>query len=166
MGLEIERRFLVQGNQWKDIALTGQHLRQGYLSTEKDGWAVRIRIWESKQAWLTIKKPVKDFSNQEFEYSIPLEDAELIWNLISRKVIKTRYQLNIQGGDWIVDCFEERNSPLIIAEVELQSAESSIEVPKWCFKEITGNYQWSNAGLANMPFASWPESERLSHHLG
>ena len=155
MALEFERRFLVQKEDWKELAKQGQHLRQGYISSTFDGWTVRIRILAKKQAWITLKSPAKGISNYEYEYLVPLDDAEEIWELVPHKVIKTRYELNLSGGEWIVDCFEGKNSPLVLAEVELSSNDEIVEKPSWCGEELTGRYQWSNAALAQNPISNW-----------
>ena len=158
MALEIERRFLVKGEGWRQFAKPGKNLQQGYLVTSDESWTVRIRIFEKEKAWLTLKKPSEIGINHEFEYLIPLNDAESLWELTPHKITKTRYELTIHGGSWIVDCFEGSNSPLVLAEVEITSLQEIISQPDWCFKEVTGEYQWSNAGLAQNPISNWPKN--------
>ena len=165
MALEIERRFLVQGNTWQDIALSPQYFRQGYLATSIENWTIRIRIHEQKKAWLTLKSPAKGISSHEFEYLIPLNDAESIWKLTPHKLTKFRYQLNLDSGKWIIDCFDKSNSPLVIAEVELTSIDEQIDIPTWCYQEITSNKEFSNAALALNPISNWPKESRLAIHL-
>ncbi len=160
MGLEIERRFLVTGNAWRAFAASSKVLRQGYLATSKKGFTVRVRILSDIKAWLTLKTPSKGIAVHEFEYMIPLMDAQNIWNLTSHRVYKKRYKLSLRGGDWIVDCFEEKNAPLVLAEVELSSINDPLEIPAWCWHEVTGQSQWSNASLAQMPIAEWTTEKK------
>ena len=86
MGIEIERRFLVKGDSWRTIAGPGHEIRQGYISSTISEWTTRIRILNQEKAWLTIKRPAKHMANHEFEFSIPLEDAESLWNLVNYKI--------------------------------------------------------------------------------
>ena len=155
MALEIERRFLVAGEEWKISASNSQHLRQGYLASSKEGWTVRVRILREQTAWLTLKAPAGGISRHEFEYLIPLADAESLWERAPYKLSKTRYPLNINGNDWVIDCFKARNYPLIIAEIELTSPEQHFERPTWCYQEITSSQKLSNAALAQTPISEW-----------
>ena len=161
MALEIERRFLVKGNEWRNISCNAQYLRQGYLTTSIKNWTVRIRIEEEEKAWLTLKFPAQRISRHEFEYLIPVKDAQEIWKKTPHKIFKTRYKLNLEEGDWIIDCFEENNSPLVIAEVELISADQEVKVPHWCLHEITHNNQLTNAALAQKPISHWPREDLM-----
>ena len=165
MALEIERRFLVQGEDWRKYTRKKQSLRQGYLVTKVEGWTVRIRISGTQNAWLTLKYPANGITRNEFEYLIPISDAESIWELIPYKLKKDRYELELHGGDWIVDCFEENNHPLVIAEVELPSTETIVTKPEWCRKEITNEHHWSNASLAKNPISKWPMETLRAHGL-
>ena len=165
MALEIERRFLVTGKEWEPIANNPQHFRQAYLIAVNEGWTVRVRIHEKEKAWLTLKSRAGDNSNNEFEYQIPLEDAESLWELAPHKLTKTRFTLNLEGGDWIVDCFEEGNAPLVIAEVELSTQGQKISKPTWCSQEITNNKKLSNAALAQRPICEWPAESLLSINI-
>ena len=165
MAIEIERRFLVKGDKWKDLAQRPQYLRQGYLATSIEKWTIRIRILETTKAWITLKAPAKGISMYEFEYSIPLDDAESMWKLIPYQITKTRYQLNLDDGVWIIDCVDKANSPLVIAEVELASSDEKIQIPNWCYQEITSNKELSNAALALNPISTWSEGSRRAIHL-
>ncbi len=165
MALEIERRFLVKGEEWKAIAKNRHALRQGYLVNNIQGWIVRMRIVDQKKAWLTLKTKAEGIANHEFEYMIPLKDAESLLEFAPHKIIKTRYELNFEGGEWVIDCFEDNNSPLVIAEVELASSEDQIHIPTWCYQEITSNKQLSNAALAKDPISNWSNEKRLATNL-
>ena len=165
MALEIERRFLVKGNEWRNISLNKQHLRQGYLTTSIDNWTTRIRIKGEEKAWLTLKYPGEKISRYEFEYLIPLKDAEEIWERTPHKLFKTRFELNLKEGNWIIDCFEAGNAPLVIAEVELVSTDQNIPIPHWCFREITYNKQLNNAALAQKPITTWTSEDLMTISL-
>jgi len=162
MPLEIERRFLVSSDEWKKVAKNTSHFYQGYLISNLESWIVRVRVIEQKSAYLTLKTKAEGISNHEFEYLIPLKDANSLLKLAAHKLRKTRYELNIKGGDWIIDCFEGSNFPLVIAEVELTSETQKIEKPVWCHTEITNNKHFSNAALARTPISDWPIEKRLT----
>lgn len=162
MGLEIERRFLVRGDAWRSLAGPPQRLRQGYLASSAEGITVRIRLQSDGQAWLTLKAAADSSGivRHEFEYSIPASDAEALWTLAPHRLEKTRYALELEDGDWVVDCFSDRNAPLVLAEVELDRADQALTLPDWCVAELTGESRWANAVLASQPVSSWPEQER------
>ena len=162
MAVEIERRFLLAGEGWRSLAGKPQSLRQGYLAASAHGVTVRIRLRGAEAAWLTLKASADAVGlvRHEFEYAIPVADAELLWTLAPHRVEKTRYQLSLAGGDWVVDQFAGRNGPLLLAEVELPSVQVPVEIPPWCGREITGDGRWSNAALAQRPLQDWSETER------
>ena len=165
MALEIERRFLVGSDHWRALAGPAQPLRQGYLASSEEGVTVRMRIRGDQQAWLTLKAPAAGYARHEFEYALPLEDAEGLWALAAHRLVKTRYALDLPGGDWVVDCFEADNAPLVLAEVELPAADTPLEIPAWCGLEITGDNRWSNAALARHPVGAWPDDLKSSFDL-
>jgi len=165
MALEIERRFLVASDAWRSLAGPAQPLRQGYLASSEKGVTVRMRIRDDQQAWLTLKAPAAGIARHEFEYPLPPADAENLWLLAPHRLTKTRYSLDLAGGDWVVDCFEGENAPLVLAEVELPSADVPLAVPSWCGLEITGDHRWSNAALARHPLGTWPEALKHSFDL-
>lgn len=166
MALEIERRFLVTGAGWRAFAGTPQPLKQGYLASSKDGVTVRMRWRADGEAWLTLKAPASGIARHEFEYPLPASDAESLWDLAPHRLIKTRYSLALTGGEWVVDCFEGENAPLVLAEVELESEDDPLELPPWCGQEVTGDGRWSNAALAAAPIAAWPDEVRGRYGLG
>ena len=166
MALEIERRFLIATDDWRTLAGPSQPLRQAYLAASADGVTVRVRLGDADQAWLTLKAAAdaSGLVRHEFEYPIPVTDAEALWQLAPHRLAKTRYALELDGGDWVVDCFEAENAPLRIAEVELPQADSPLAIPDWCGQEITGDGRWSNAQLAHRPLQHWSDDDR--HHFG
>ena len=160
MGLELERRFLVKGDRWRELAGQAMHLKQGYLVIASSGLIVRVRIHAELQAWLTIKAPAEGIAQHEFEYMIPILDAKALWSLSSHRLIKTRYELNLAGANWVVDCFEGLNSPLILAEVEVSSLQAPLDIPDWCEVEVTGESFLSNAALSSHPISKWSKELR------
>ena len=161
MAVEIERRFLLTGEGWRSLAGAPQPLRQGYLAAGADGVTVRVRLRGVEAAWLTLKAAADAIGlvRHEFEYAIPVSDAESLWTLAPHRLEKTRFALSLVGGDWVVDQFAGRNGPLLLAEVELPSAQTALEIPAWCGREITGDGRWSNAALARRPLQDWPLAE-------
>ena len=166
MALEIERRFLVIDDGWRALAGAPQSLRQGYLASSADGVTVRIRLQDDGQAWLTLKASAEPtgISRHEFEYVIPTADAEALWQLAPHRLEKTRYCLDLDGGDWVVDCFSGRNASLVLAEVELATVDAELICPDWCGLEVTGESRWANAVLAYQPVQAWSEQDK--HRFG
>ena len=154
MSIEIERRFIVKGDKWKSFVTKSINFKQGYLSTNFDEWITRIRIIDDTKSEITLKSRETSIRNIEFSYPIPFKDSLSIWKKISKKIIKNRYILSYGPGEWIVDCFIDKNHPLVIAEVELNSENEYVEIPNWCEKEITGIKQFSNAYLASNPICN------------
>ena len=162
MALEIERRFLVCGLAWRAHVRWSAALRQGYLVSGAAGLTLRVRTDGQDGAWLTLKFPAGGIARQEFEYAIPSVDAEALLLQCPEALSKQRHGLDLPGGDWVLDVFEDANAPLVIAEVELASPTQPVAVPPWCVREITGQGRFSNAALAGTPLASWPAAERRS----
>ena len=154
MGLEIERRFLIKNNNWKRFITKKVFIEQGYLTKSFDDWIIRIRFSDNDFK-IAFKKHIKSFTNFEFEYSIPRKDGEVIMSNISNKIKKERFFLEIEKKLWIIDCFQENNYPLEIAEIELSSEVEDINLPSFISKEITGLKHYSNFSLANKPFSEW-----------
>ena len=167
MALEIERRFLVIDDGWRAHAGAPKSLRQGYLASSADGVTVRIRLQDDGKAWLTLKAAAEPtgISRHEFEYAIPTADAEALWQLAPHGLEKTRYCLDLDGGDWVVDCFSGRNASLVLAEVELAAADAELICPDWCGLEVTGQSRWANAVLAYQPVQGWSEQDKHRYGL-
>ncbi len=156
MALEIERRFLIKNDKWKEFIIKKIYIEQGYLSNSLDGWIIRVRLI-GKNSKIAVKKHIKGFTNFEFEYSIPRSDAETIMSNLSNTIKKDRFFLEIGKKSWIIDCFKEKNNPLEIAEIELCNEEEDLFLPSFISKEITGLTNYSNFSLANNPFSDWQE---------
>ena len=156
MALEIERRFLIKNDNWKEFINNEIYIEQGYLSNSLDGWIIRVRHI-GKNSKIALKKHIKGFTNFEFEYSIPRSDAETIMSNLSNTIKKDRFFLEIEKKSWIIDCFRENNYPLEIAEIELSNEEEDLFLPSFISKEITGLNHYSNFSLAKNPFSEWKE---------
>ena len=156
MALEIERRFLIKNDNWKEFITEKIFIEQGYLSNSLDNWIIRIRF-TGKDFKIAFKKHIKSFTNFEFEYSIPQKDGETIMSNLSNTIKKERFFLKIEKKSWIIDCFKENNYPLEIAEIELSNEEEDLFLPSFISKEITGLTHYSNFSLANNPFSQWKE---------
>ncbi len=156
MALEIERRFLIKNDNWKEFITKKIYIEQGYLSKSLDDWIIRIRF-SGKNSKIALKKHIKGFTNFEFEYSIPRSDAEIIMSNLSNTIKKERFFLKVEKKSWIIDCFKENNYPLEIAEIELANEEEDLLLPSFISKEITGLTRFSNFNLANNPFTQWEE---------
>jgi CYTH domain-containing protein len=158
VGIEIERKFLVRGAPW--AAARGTRYRQGYLAADPER-TVRVRI-AGERAFLTIKGASRGATRSEFEYPIPLADAEqLLEQLCPGPLIeKIRYRIEHAGRTWDVDRFCGDNLGLVLAEIELEHADQEIELPPWVGREVTGDSRFYNACLATQPVSSWPAEER------
>ena len=154
MALEIERRFLIKDETWKEFINKKIYIEQGYLSNSLDGWIIRVRLI-GKNAKITLKKHIKGFTNFEFEYSIPQSDAEIIMSNLSNTIKKDRFFLEIEKKFWIIDCFKENNYPLEIAEIELLNEKEDLILPSFISREITGQKKYSNFSLSEKPFSAW-----------
>ena len=161
MGLEIERRFLVENEDWKSQVFLSEDFSQAYLNSSMDAWSTRVRIIDNKKAYITLKSTINASTNYEFEYLIPIKDAAELIKLSKYKITKTRYQIKINKKHWIVDIFGGSNFPLKIAEIELNHQNEKIQIPSWCVQEITGIKSLSNASLARTPISQLSVKDRL-----
>ncbi|MEH2296818.1 CYTH domain-containing protein [Nostoc sp.] len=154
MAKEIERKYLVRGDSWRGLA-EGSVYRQGYIATQ-DKATVRIRIVGEK-SYLTIKGPNIKYSRLEFEYAIPVEDAqEILETLCERPFIeKIRYKIESGGLIWEIDEFDGVNKGLILAEVELSDENQQIELPTWIGEEVSDDSRYFNSNLVKHPFSQW-----------
>jgi CYTH domain-containing protein len=154
MGTEIERKFLVVGDEWRRGAV-GTVYRQGYLCTTPQR-TVRVRIG-GERGYLTVKGSRTGVSRAEFEYEIPLGDAQaMLDSLCARPLIeKTRYRIPHEGLVWEVDEFAGENAGLVIAEVELEREDQEVALPAWVGKEVSTDDRYANSHLAEHPYSTW-----------
>jgi len=155
MAREIERKFLVTNQDWRSDDAT--EYRQGYLSLDRER-TVRVRV-TGTTARLTIKGITRGATRQEFEYEIPLGDAnEMLTTLCRRPLIeKRRYTVRIGGLDWEIDEFFGDNAGLVVAEVELESEDQPFDRPAWLGREVTGDPRYYNANLVEHPYSAWKD---------
>ncbi len=154
MAQEIERKFLVQGDAWRKGA-ERVLIRQGYLSAD-GARTVRVRI-KGERAFVTIKGPPVVLVRAEYEYEIPIADAdEMLHHLCMKPLIeKWRYFVSFAGVMWEVDEFLNENAGLVVAELELHDAAQQVQLPAWVAQEVTSDPRYTNANLAKRPFATW-----------
>jgi adenylate cyclase len=165
MGTEIERKYLVKKSVWRSHKklLEGQspgigaRYCQGYIPTS-NGTTVRLRII-GEQGYLTIKSKAVGHTRAEFEYPIPVDDAqEMLDNLCVKPLIeKIRYKIEVANLTWEVDEFLGENKGLIIAEIELEKEEQKIELPNWIEREVN-EQKYFNSYLVKHPYSQWEES--------
>jgi adenylate cyclase len=156
MGTEIERKFLVKDDVWRAQAV-GKRYCQGYI-VQAGEVTVRVRIAGS-QGFLTLKGRAENFARPEFEYEIPVRDAQEILDLWCRPRIVDKIRYRIPVGDliWEVDEFLGANQGLILAEVELESSDQIIDLPDWVGLEVSEDDRYYNASLAIHPYARWTQ---------
>jgi len=154
MAVEIERKFLVKNDSWRHLAKSKAY-RQGYLCVDKDR-TVRVRI-AGDTAYLTIKGISVGASRLEYEYEIPVIDADMMLNQLCVRpfIEKKRYEILSDGLIWEVDEFEGTNKGLIIAEVELETEDQNFCKPDWIGEQVTGDPRYYNVNLIANPFTTW-----------
>ena len=161
--MEIERKFLVRGDDFKRRAHKSYRIKQGYISSG-NGRTVRVRIRDN-QGFLTIKGPSLDdgLSHYEFEHEISLEEAQQLFRLCEPGIIdKTRYLVASGKHTFEVDEFYGENEGLVMAEVELESEDEAYEKPDFIGIEVTGDRRYYNSCLLKNPFTSWDENTKTT----
>ena len=154
MGIEIERKFLVVGDAWKRAPAVAY--AQGYLNRDKQR-TVRVRIVEG-QAWLTVKGVSAGATRAEFEYAIPVADAEQLLALCDGPLVrKLRRVVVHEGSTWEIDEFQGDNAGLVVAEIELRSEDEAFAAPAWLGAEVTHDARYFNSSLATAPYSTWRE---------
>ena len=156
--LEIERKFLVLDDSYKQLSYNSSHIVQGYICSAR-GRTVRVRIRDAR-AYITIKGPSTDngLTRYEFEQEIPLVDAEQLMQLCEPGIIdKTRWLVKSGDHTFEVDEFHGENDGLIVAEVELRDATDVVEIPHFIGKEVTGDRRYYNSQLRANPYCNWPK---------
>ena len=154
MATEIERKFLITGDAWRGRG-TSTVFRQGYLSTVKER-TVRVRV-AGDQGSITIKGITIGATRTEFEYPIPFTDADAMLDELCEQPIieKTRHVVEFDGTIWEIDEFAGVNEGLIVAEVELDSADQEFTLPRWIGDEVTDDPRYFNANLIAHPYLEW-----------
>ncbi len=154
MGVEIERKFLLKGEEWRAFGHPVLY-RQGYLNRSKER-TIRVRM-AGEKGYLTIKGISRGAKRTEYEYEIPKEDCHaMLSDLVETPVIeKNRYRIEYKGLVFEVDEFLKENQGLILAEVELESEHQNIELPDWIGKEVTHDPRYYNSNLVLFPYTKW-----------
>lgn len=155
MATEIERKFLLRDDSWRAEADSSETIRQGYLAGSEKS-SIRIRIADD-QANINIKSATLGVTRQEYEYPIPLSDAnELLDSLSEGPLIeKTRYHVHHGNHHWEIDVFSGDNEGLIVAEVELENIDENFERPGWLGEEVSNDTCYYNVCLVKHPFKDW-----------
>jgi adenylate cyclase len=159
MSFEIERKFLVRDNDWRQLATKYCDIRQAYLTIGGKA-SVRVRIRDDGTATLTMKSRPAELRRLELEYPIPILEAEALMPLRQGSVVeKVRYRIPWGDLAWEIDVFSGENEGLVIAEIELADEQQHVELPSWIGEEVTGNAQYYNSFLVQHPFCSWSEPD-------
>jgi adenylate cyclase len=155
MGVEIERKFLVDYKKW--IALTkpqGMAIKQGYMLKDNSK-TIRIRI-KDDESYITIKGKTQGISRSEYEYGIPLNDGnEMLTAFCDAVVEKVRYCITYADKLWEVDVFDGDNQGLVVAEIELDDEAETFELPDWITTEVTDDHRYFNSNLSVNPYKNW-----------
>ncbi len=166
MGIEIERKFLVTGDGWRAAAQRRVRMDQGYINdmaAMREGRqqaSVRVRI-AGDAAFLNLKSREAGHTRQEFDYPIPVADAEALLALcVGGRIAKTRHYVDIDGHVFEVDEFAGDNAGLVVAELELQHADAAYPRPAWLGREVTDQTRFYNLALAERPYSAWTAGER------
>ena len=166
MAIEIERKFLVEGDAWRGEAARSERMAQGYLNdlaaldSGRQRASVRVRI-AGGRAFLNLKSREIGPSRQEFDYPIPVADAEALLALcVGGRIDKVRHYVVHAGHTWEVDQFAGDNAGLVVAELELESADAGFERPDWLGREVTDSTRYYNLALATRPYSQWSQAER------
>ncbi|MDA3917790.1 MAG: CYTH domain-containing protein [Deltaproteobacteria bacterium] len=154
MGIEIERKFLLKNDVWRDLA-EGVYYRQGYLNSARER-TVRVRTINGK-GFLTIKGVADGATRLEFEYEIPKDECNIMLDDLAEKPVieKNRYKVDYKGLVWEIDEFFGENRGLIVAELELESEDQKFEIPEWIGEEVTDDSRYFNSNLINHPYTKW-----------
>lgn len=155
MAIEIEHKYLVKKDLWKQIVPDKSvEVKQAYLLTDPTK-TIRVRTKDDK-GYITIKGKAIGASRSEFEYEIPVTDAnELISNFSSNLIEKIRHYVTFENKLWEVDEFKGSNSGLIVAEIELTSENEKYSIPEWVSENVTDDHNYANSNLSIRPYTTW-----------
>lgn len=155
VGQEIERKFLVVSEQWRDAVVAHVVYRQGYLCGNQRS-SVRIRV-SDQEARLNIKSATLGIERQEYDYPLPLEEAHTLLDCLCEQPLieKTRYYVDYQGKRWEIDVFAGDNAGLIVAEIELACVDETIALPPWVGEEVSHDPRYYNVSLVKYPYKDW-----------
>ena len=157
MAIEIEHKFLLVNDSWRQQTIHSVNYKQGYLSALPTS-SIRVRV-SGERAWFNIKSATVGTQRQEYEYEIPLEDAHEILDTLCKKPLieKTRYFIRSGDLTWEIDEFHGDNQGLVVAEIELPDVDTVFHKPDWLGEEVSHDKRYYNNNLANHPYSQWPE---------
>jgi adenylate cyclase len=157
MGTEIERKFLVVGDEWRAGVVSATHIVQGYLAWTASA-TVRVRI-KGDEAFLTVKGSTQGISRSEFEYPVPVDDAgRMLADMAQGPVIdKVRHLIPVGAHTWELDVFAGDNEGLVMAEVELAEPDEVFTLPAWAGREVSDDPRYYNVNLAAHPYREWAD---------
>lgn len=153
MAIEIERKFLLATEAWRTAVHRSTRIAQGYLCTDPER-TVRVRI-KGDASFLTIKGKNQGIARAEFEYPIPLPDAEAMLALCPAVLDKTRHLVSVGEHVWEIDEFHGDNAGLIVAEIELDSVDASFHRPDWLGDDVSNDPRYYNSALSERPYTRW-----------
>lgn len=155
MADEIERKFLVKSDHWQTGIVRTRSIKQGYLANT-DECSIRVRV-SGQDGYISVKSAGLDIARKEYEYPIPLSDADEMLDRFcgGNKIEKIRHHIEYMGHEWEVDVFEGDNQGLVVAEVELGTVDEEVSLPGWIGIEVSGDPRYLNSNLATAPFNQW-----------
>ncbi|QCO68058.1 CYTH domain-containing protein [Luteimonas yindakuii] len=169
MAVEIERKFLLRDDSWRNAVHRSVPMAQGYLNDAaalargEQRASVRVRL-QDDVAFLNIKSREVGLSRQEFEYPVPTEDARALLELcVGGRIEKRRHLVRHGAHLWEIDEFEGDNAGLVVAEIELGDEHELFERPDWLGNEVTQLQRYYNLALADRPYRDWSRDERVGH---
>lgn len=155
MPIEIEHKYLVNPEKWKLVVPEkSEIIKQGYLSTDPNK-TIRVRT-KGNQGFITVKGKSLSASRPEYEYEIPLNEAEeMLQSFCNQSIEKIRHHVVYENKHWEVDVFHGENRGLIVAEIELKSETEDYSIPEWAIENITFDHRFSNSNLSINPYSKW-----------
>lgn len=155
MATEIERKFLVKNDSWRDLSTNSKLIIQGYLANTERG-SIRIRI-TGENASLNIKSMTLGVTRSEYDYAIPADDARAMLETLCMQPLieKTRYYVKHGGHTWEIDAFAGANAGLVVAELELRAQDEPFEHPPWLGEEVSHDPRYYNVCLTEHPYSTW-----------
>ena len=155
MGIEIERKFLLKNSNWRTQVFESRRIAQGYLTENSGASSVRVRL-DGESANLNIKSRELAISRQEYEYPVPVSDAQIMLETLCDQVLeKTRYLVDYEGSIWEIDEFSGENAGLVVAEIELQSEDEVFALADWLGEEGSTDVRYYNVNLISHPYSCW-----------
>lgn len=155
MPTEIERKFLPRDDSWRESVDRHERIIQGYLANTGKS-SIRVRMTEAG-ADINIKSMTLGIARAEYEYPVPLDEAEIILETLCMRPLirKTRYFIKAGRHTWEIDVFEGENAGLVIAEIELEASDEAFDPPAWLGREISDDPRYYNMSLVDKPYSAW-----------